>query len=434
MMVAEQHDAGPRVDRTRRARRGAVTDVAAARLVWPAFGLAALALVAALGFTLLNWSSELVDRWEWVYPVGIFSFALVGALILSRLPRHPIGWIMLGVGMAWQLLAVGDGYAHYGLVTNPGSLPRPDLALALSTWLWVPGVGVLGTFLILLFPDDHLTSPRWRAWARLSAVVLVLNSIVGVVMPGTFENEGYPGVDNPLGIEVLEPITGALQAGVVLLAICMVGCAVGVIRRFRRSSGLERLQLKWLAAGGGIVATLYMVAIVAAGMHELWGIPEVWSDVLVQAAVVSFLLVPVAAGNAILRYRLYDIDIIINRALVYGVLTSIMTGTYLIVVTSLQGLLRPVSGESQIAVAASTLVVAGLFRPVRRRVQALIDRRFYRRKYDAARTLESFSATLREELDLDALTTELLGVVNEVIQPTRVSLWLNRPPDEKPAR
>jgi len=432
-MDVKPQGAGVGVDRTRRASTVPATKPWRARLAWPAFGLSALALVAAIGLTALNWGWDF-PRWQWVYPLAIFSFALVGALILSRHPSHPICWTMLGVGLAWELMAVGDGYAQYALETSPGSLPRPDLVLGLSSWLWVPGVGLVGTFLILLFPDGRPPSPNWRPWAWFSAIVLLLNSILGLILPGPFENAGYPGVANPLGVQALEPIAGALSAAVLLLALCMVGCAVAMVLRFRRSSGIERLQLKWLAAGGGIVAILYTTGITAAGTSELWGISEVIANVLIQSAVLSFLLVPVAAGVAILRYRLYDIDIIVNRALVYGVLTSILTVTYLVIVTSLQGLLRPIAGESEVAVAVSTLVVAALFRPARRRVQVFIDRRFYRRKYDAARTLEAFSATLREDLDLDALTAELVAVTNDVFQPARASLWLIHPSDEAPGR
>jgi hypothetical protein len=361
------------------------------------------------------------------FPVAMLSFPVVGALIASRQPRNAIGWIMLGVGLTWALDAVLIIYAEYALTINPGSLPRPDLALALAAPDWVLFIGLQGTFLILLFPDGRLPSPRWRRWAWLCALAMIVSYTGILIGPGSFPEVGYPNVRNPLGIEALRPAVGALFGVIALIPISIVGCAVGLIRRYRRSRGQDRLQLKWLAAGAGATAALYLVAMVPSlALGSAWEGSDspVWLLILQNIAVYSFVLIPVAIGIAILKHRLYDIDLIINRTLVYGALTAALTAAYLLTVTALQGLFRPIAGQSDLAVAGSTLVVAALFRPGRARIQSFIDRSFYRRKYDAARTLERFSARLRDEVDLDALTAELVELVGDVMQPMHVSLWL----------
>jgi hypothetical protein len=256
---------------------------------------------------------------------------------------------------------------------------------------------------------------------------MILCYTVFLVLPTSFADAGYPGITNPLGIEALRPATGALVSTVVLIPIAIIGCAVALIRRFRRSDGLARVQLKWFAAATGIVATAYATAMVlnlVAGIEEA---DPTWLTVAGNVAVLTFVLIPIAVGIAILRHRLYDIDVIINRTLVYGALTATLTVSYFVVVTTLEGLLRPISGQSELAVAGSTLVVAALFRPARRRIQGFVDRRFYRSKFDAAATLQSFSARLREEVDLEALTSHLLQVVDQTMRPATSSLWLRQP-------
>jgi hypothetical protein len=290
--------------------------------------------------------------------------------------------------------------------------------------MWVPLIGLMGTFLILLFPDGRLPSPGWRPWAWLCALAMILSFIAILIQPGSFTDSGYPDVRNPLGMEGLRPFIGFALLVIPLIPICIVGCAVGLIRRFRRSRGQERQQMKWLAAAAGVVAVVYLVMMMLSLPGLVGREPPPWVDILGNIGVFAFVLLPLAIAVAIFRYRLYDIDLLINRTLVYGTLTAALTAAYLITTTVLQGLLRPLVGQSDLAVAGSTLVVAALFRPGRARVQAFIDRRFYRNKYDAARTLERFSSRLRDEVDLDALTGELLELVGDVMQPEQVSLWL----------
>jgi hypothetical protein len=358
-----------------------------------------------------------------VFGLAFLSFPAVGLLILSRQPRNAIGWVLVGLGFSLVIGELLRVYVHFALTVEPGSLPGADWALALMQHSWVAVVGLPGTFLILLFPDGRLPSPRWRPWAYFSAVALLLSYTALTVLPGSFSESGYPGVGNPLGIDALAPIAEAVVPVVGLIPIAMIGCAVALVRRFRRSSGLARVQLKWLAAAGAIVAATYLALMV---VNFLFGDPDPpWLTMVASIGILGFTLIPAAIGMAILRHRLYDIDVIINRTLVYGASTVTLTIAYLLLVTILQELLRPLAGESDLAVAGSTLVVAAIFRPVRGRIQTLVDRRFYRSKFDAQATLDNFSARLREEVDLVALTADLLTVVDQTMKPATASLWLH---------
>jgi hypothetical protein len=358
-----------------------------------------------------------------VFGIAFLTFPAVGLFIVSRQPRNAIGWVMVGLGVCFVMADLLRAYAHFGLIESPDSLPGADWALALQLHAWVAGVGLPGTFLILLFPDGRLPSPRWKPWAYLSALALVLSYVALTILPGSFSESGYPDVRNPLGVDALAPIAGAIVPVVALIPLAMVGCAVALVRRFRRSSGLARVQLKWLAAAAAMVATTYLVLM---ALDLLIGDPGPhWLTVVSNIGILGFTLIPAAIGLAILRHRLYDIDVIINRTLVYGTSTVTLTSVYLLLVTILQGLLRPVAGQSDLAVAGSTLMVAAIFRPVRGRIQTLVDRRFYRSKFDAQAMLEKFSARLREEVDLVALTADLLTVVDQTMKPATSSLWLH---------
>lgn len=407
-----------------------MTDQAASRLAWMTFGVISLLLAAILISPLVTGSmsaGEVVAAD--LFALIMFSFPLVGILIASRRPRNAIPWILLAIGLAWQVSGLTDIYIQYGLSTTPPSLPRPDVVIALGSWLWVPGVGLIGTFLILLFPNGHLPSPRWKPLAWISATTLVLVSVLITVAPGKLTEAGYPHIDNPLGLESLRPLSPIVYAFIVLIPLCIIGCAVGLIRRFRRARGLERLQLKWLSAAAAASAALYLVAMVVSIPYDWTLSAPLWIRLIQNIALFSFVLIPIAVGIAMLRHRLYDIDLLINRTLVYGGVTGLLSLVYAIGSLGLGGALRSVTGQqsSSLAVAGSTLAVAALFRPVRSWVQAFIDRRFYRRKYDATRTLAEFSARLRDEIDLDSLNSELVGAVSQALQPAHVSLWI-RPP------
>jgi hypothetical protein len=384
-------------------------------LAWSVCALSLLILTLSLLLTLLGSSSPLprgVTPWrdQAVSVVGIVGAPILGGLIASRRPTDLYGWLWLafGLGLSLQLLAVS--YAAYALV-DPGSLAAPRTISQLLN----PGGPLaltLAPFLLLLFPTGQLPSPRWRfvAWiAAVSGTVLISLSFF------------YLSPDQAEGtISVVAVVVAtALFASVFLSALSLVV-------RYRRASGVERQQLRWLA-GAAVLVGVYIVGGLL-GLERLAG-EALWN--LFNAATNSSLYV--AVGIAILKYRLYEIDIIINRTLVYGSLTMALALIYAGCVVGLQALFRTLSGQqSTLAVVASTLVIAALFNPLRRRVQKFVDRRFYRSKYDARKTLQAFSAKLSEETDLEALGGELVEAVRETMQPAHISIWLR--PDTVPGR
>jgi hypothetical protein len=358
--------------------------------------------------------------------VPFLAFPIVGALIASRRPHNPIGWICLAVGLLWMLLGLFDYYGVYGLA-KPGTVPFPVVSYALVQWLWLPNVGLLAIYLVLLFPDGRLPSRRWRPLAWLSGAVIVLLGVVSSLTPG--ELTELEGVRNPFGLEGAPWLVDAEIVLLLLFVTCILASAVSLILRYRHSGGEMREQIKWIALAGSFVGLLLSIVlgvlIVAEVMRGSGGSTPLWLRGLLFVTVLSLTGVPVAIGFAVLKYRLYDIDLLINRALVYGSLTAMLILVYVGGVVGLQAVFRGLTGqESTLAVVASTLAIAALFGPLRSRVQAFVDRRFYRRKYDAAKTLEAFNARLREETDLEALSNDLVGVASATMQPAHVSLWL----------
>jgi hypothetical protein len=396
---------------------------------WLAWSLAALTMVmflASAALYVLSLFAQSPSNWltvgtvsEMVGFVPFLAFPIVGALIASKRPQNPIGWICLADGLLWSLLAMTDYYSRYG-VAQPGSATVPvAITAALSQWLWLPPVGLLAIYMILLFPDGKLPSRRWRPLAWLSGTLIVVGSVSILLDPGPLS--GLGGVRNPFGLEGAPWVALVWPVVIVLLPLCILASALSLVLRFRRSRGEERQQIKWIAFAASLVGLLFLSGIVASFIPWLGYLERVLESVVA----LSYAGVPIAVGLAVLRYRLYDIDLLINRALVYGTLTAMLALVYVGGVVGLQATLRALSGqESTLAVVASTLVIAALFSPLRRRVQAFVDRRFYRRKYDAAKTLAVFSAKLRDETDLDALSDDLVGVVRETMQPAHVSLWL----------
>jgi hypothetical protein len=354
-------------------------------------------------------------------PTEAVSFSVVGALIGSQRPENPIGWIFLAVGFCYGLLSAGDEYAIYVLLTNPGALPFGAEASWLGQWIWAPGLALSLVFLPLLFPDGHPPSHRWRpvSWLGGLSIGLIVVSSMILLWP-----ERGPalvtGDESPS--HVLDVVL--LFVAVPMLFVAGLGAVSSLFVRFRRARGDERQQIKWFVSA----AALTLVWITVFGQYS----PRVLPEAIVA---LSFLLVipsiPIATGLAILRYRLYDIDILINRTLVYGALTMMLALIYFGGVAITQAIFRILSGQQeqpQLAIVVSTLVIAALFMPLRRRIQSFIDRRFYRRKYDARKTLEAFSAKLRDETDLDRLGEDLMGVVKETMQPAHVSVWLHPDP------
>ena len=362
-----------------------------------------------------------------VLVLPFLAFPLVGALIASKRPENPIGWICLAVGIFWMVSLISSSYGLYGLVVRPGSLPFPAAIGSLGEWMWAPAVGLLGIYLILLFPDGRLPSRRWRPLAWLSGAAILVVSVGSALTPGPME--GLPGIRNPFGLEGHPWVVDAAQGVILLLPLCILASAVSLVLRFLRSRGEEREQIKWLAFAASILGLGFSSFVILGTIAPdvLGGVDRLWENLLEDAVTLSFAGIPMAVGIAILRYRLYNIDLLINRTLVYGALTATLALIYFGGVTATQVIFGALTGQqeqSQLAIVVSTLVIAALFNPLRRRIQSFIDRRFYRSKYDARKTLEAFSARLREETDLEALNAELVGVVRETMQPAHVSLWL----------
>ena len=368
------------------------------------------------------------DYWL-VNTVVAISFSTVGGMIASRLPpQNPIGWIFCTIGLLAGMRLFVAEYAIATLLAEPGSLlskfPGGEALAWVSSWLWVLHLGLF-VFLALLFPDGRPPSVRWRYFAWLVGVVVVVGTVAVALWPETAR--GFDPVNNPLGIEFATDTINPVETIVYALGLI---AATSLLMRLRRSTGVERQQVKWFACA---VAVLAASATLAYVVSESIGV--VWlgwlSSVLVIVSVVGL---PVAVGIAILRYHLYNIDLLINRTLVYSSLTAVLAAVYLGSIVLFQVIFRAFTGQrSQLAVVVSTLAIAALFRPLRRRIQSFIDQRFYRRKYDAAKTLEAFSAKLRDATDLDALSDDLVGLVRETMQPTRVSLWLKSPERAKEA-
>ena len=352
----------------------------------------------------------------------LLSFSVVGAIIASRHPRNTIAWLFCSVSVAIGLNSFAGDYAEFWLASGSGSRSLGETAAWFSSWLWVLLAFVPASFLLLLFPDGRLPSPRWRpvAWG---VALGSAGSVVGYALRAGPLGD-FPQIANPYGVD--SPAVGMVgAAGSIVAAGCMVAAAVSLIVRLRRAGSEQRQQIKWLAYGGAVVVSGVFVG----GLVIPWSVPV--SIVIMSLSVLGL---PVFTGIAILRHHLYDIDFLINRTLVYGSLTVLLSATYLGGVVGLQYVLRALVGqESTLAVVASTLTIAALFGPLRRRVQGFVDRRFYRRKYDAAKTLAAFNARLRDETDLDALSGDLVGVASRTVQPAHVSVWL-RPDAEPEAR
>ena len=391
---------------------------------WPT-GLAwALWALAMLGLAVAPWMDRLMIRagrpdlavWVPSAVVGpvlaVLSATTVGAVLASRRPRHPVGWLLLGFALSLTASGVITSYVTYGLLARPGALPA---AHALARYYPATGAAALAllSLVLLLTPTGSLPSPRWRRWAVITAATPVALVLVMPVAPGRLDPQllltSSPFSSQALGGVLLV----ATRVALAVTALAVAVAAGSLVLRFRRARGIERQQLRWVALAAALMLLAVPVVLVAVvlGIPVLaeWA-PAVWVAVL-----------PVAVGAAILRYRLYDLDRIISRTLAYGLLTLLLGGGYAVVVLGLGQLL---GRESPLVVAAATLAVAALFQPARRRVQAVVDRRFNRRRHDATRIIEGFGTRLRNQVDLDTLTADLLAVVDQTMQPTQVSLWL----------
>jgi hypothetical protein len=359
---------------------------------------------------------------EAVSLLGAFgAFMAVGSLIVARRPGNSLGWAFAAVGLLAVTGELASEYAWYSYVRLSTALPGAIASAWYANWSWFPTVFLAVWFPLLFFPTGRLLSARWRPVAWVGGAGIVALTLLGMLDPslGVPHNRSLP---NPIGIaglpEAEDSATGATLLGLLLLSV--VAALIQLVFRFRHSRGEERQQLKWFTYAGAVM----VLSIVAEEVTGL-ALPDFVFGLLIG-------LIPLSVGVAILKYRLYDIDLIINRTLVYATLTATLVLVYVGGVVSLQYAFRALAGsESQLAVVVSTLAIAALFVPLRRRVQGFVDRRFYRSKYDAQKTLEAFSTKLRDETDLDRLGEELVSVVRGTMQPAHASLWLRDPGEGK---
>jgi hypothetical protein len=393
----------------------------AAQLGWSLFGLSALLLAVAFVLNLgrPQYDDLLATTGELLFAlVLLLSFGWFGATIVARRPSQPIGWMLCALAATIALIGFANEYAIYGLITHPGAAPGAAALAWFTTWAIAIPLGLLAA-LLLLFPTGRPPSPRWRWWlwvAGLGNLLFILSHLSYWRLRGA----------DLLRLDTSDPagIAGVLfTIGATAGSLAVVAAGVSVLVRFRRARGAERQQIKWLLYA--VLTVILGYPLLAVAMTALGYSSELAGDVSVSLLVVP---VPLAMGLAILRFRLYDIDRLINRTLVYGLLTVILglcyaAGSLVFVLVAGIGADPP-----SWLVAAATLAAAAIFRPARRRIQAAVDRRFNRRKYNSAQTIQAYSTRLRDQIDLDTLSTELLAVVDQTMQPTRVSVWLRPSP------
>jgi branched-subunit amino acid transport protein len=396
----------------------------AARLAWSLAGLTASLMIGAVFLVWLDraspWRAD--DQFSLAsMVVGVLSnvpVPIIGVLIATRQPYNPYGWLWLASGVALSFTQLVAAYAFHGLLIAPGTLPLAELAWWLTGAAWLLNFAT-GPFALLLFPTGHLPSRKWRIVVWVVVGALLTGLPVGWVMPGL---SGFvPDVANPYGAQgiVADVVTGVAILSVMLIIIAIMASVLSLLLRFRRATGVERQQLKWFTYGAVLVGAVLI-------SDFFYTLPGVWESV--KEGIAFNMLPPLTIGVAILRYQLYDIDVIIRRTLVYSLLTLTLGLIYIGCIVLSRTLVASLIGGSEVAIVASTLAIAALFNPLRRRIQNIIDKRFYRRKYDAAKVLAAFGTTARDETDLSHLTAELLRVVDSTMQPEFVGLWLRETP------
>ncbi|MEJ7814850.1 MAG: hypothetical protein WKF53_06705, partial [Rubrobacter sp.] len=354
----------------------------------------------------------------------LLGFVVLGVLVVHRRPGNPVGWIIAGVAVTAVASAFLQSYGVYALFTEPGRFPWGETTAWLSTLIFIPVLFAAPAMLFLLFPNGNLMGRRWRLVFWL-VILTTCSTMAGAALNPVLNDAPFKGVDNPLGVDAPRALVETLSnIGWPGMAASLLLAAFAMILRLRRSRGVERQQLKWIAAAAAVLPLAS-----AAGVFSYYLGYETVGGLL---ATISFVPVLFAAGYAVLRYRLYDIDVVINRTLVYGSLTATLVAVYFGGVAMTQAVFRALTGQEQqpqLAIVISTLAIAALFGPLRRRIQNVTDRRFYRRKYDAQKTLSAFSKKLRDETDLDTLGNDLVAVARDTVQPEHVSLWL-KPVDD----
>lgn len=382
-------------------------------LIVAALALSASCTLAALAILATSLDLVIPDSWGFRGFPSIFAitFTWAGANLAWRRPRNAVGWLLLWVGVVAATQVLGSEYSIVGVIGSAQPLPGAVFMAWLVSWIWLTEVTLVAVFLLQLFPDGHFVSIRWRAVAWFGALSALVGAFLMAFNAGPLNNAQYV-TTNPYALfdlPTLAPFYYAMGG----LAVSGFGSAASLFVRYRRARGIERQQLTWLAFEAMILA----IAVVVGSFDQ----SDKWPSVFLIAAIA---LAPVMVGIAVFRYRLYDIDVVINRAIVYGATTALIALAFVAGIIVLQSILRPFTSGSEIAVAVSTLVSVALAQPLRARIQGFVDRRFYRARYDAARTLDAFSDRLREEVDLDAVRADLLRAVGDTVQPAHASVWL----------
>jgi hypothetical protein len=387
-------------------------------LAWAMAVLAPILALSGLAFAYFNDVTERVLQQYSMVDVVLALSSPLGALIASRRPRNPIGWLFCGLGLDSGLTVFAIEYGSYGLEARPEGVPAAEFIYWIGTWVGILGF-LFGVFLFLLFPAGVFVSRRWVGVALLATGLTIVAAVADALSP--WSDNPSPSLANPLVVERYSEVAVTVrEIAFTALIVCFMASAVALVMRLKNSRGHERQQLKWFTYAAVVAAVASLVALLHLPTWEI-------------LAPVTYALVPIATAIAVLKYRLYDIDVIIHRTLVYTALTAILAAVYVAVVIMLQVVFNPLSRQSELSVTGSTLVVAALFQPVRNRIQRFIDRSFYRAHYDAARTVETFSRRLTKEIDLETMKADLIGVVRKTLQPEHVSVWV-RPPEAIPSQ
>ncbi len=387
-----------------------------AATLWAASMILTVASVALLAIT---FDAPTGEAWGFRDFAALFAVAYssVGAVLVWRRPAHPIGWLLAVGGLLAAVQAFAEQYAVLVLIARPGSGPAGVYVAWLGSWIWVVGAGMMGGVFLLLLPDGRVPSARWRWTVPYGVGAISLAAAAFAIQPGPLQNFTY--VDNPFGVALPGSLDAVLMyAGLVAVLVLMVLGAVAIVQRARHAEAVVRQQLKWFVFPAILLVPALFLSLPAFTASS--------SKPAQVVAIFAFVLVGVAAGVAIFRYRLYEVDVLIRRTLVYGALVAALGATYVAAIVALQFVLAQFTSGSSVAVAASTLAVVALFQPLRSRIQRAVDQRFYRSQYDAQRTVDAFALRLRDEIDLDALSAALVGVVTDAVRPLHATLWLRR--------
>ncbi len=390
------------------------------RAAWAVWALAMAVIGSALFLAVLNRGTPEGDLGSVILAALVVAipYPSVGALIAWRRPANPVGWTFLIVGLLQGLQVFGDQYGAYGMLSASRHLPLAAEFDWSAQWTWMASLALVVTILPLIFPDGRPPTPRWRwlAWLSGAGILLVILTVGLYLWP----HRG-PGLEGYLDrVPVPVWVLGTIVPGFSMIVLSALGSVVSLFVRLRRARGQVRQQIKWFVYGGALAFAFILQAFLP-GLPGSGPIADVRGDIVG----LGILAVAVGAGIGMLRHRLYDIDVVVKRTLVYGLLTATLVGTYFGSVVLLQLVFRSATGEgSSASIVVSTLGIAALFQPMRRRIQGIIDRRFYRRRYDAERTLAAFGVRMRDEVDLERVREALVSVVQETMQPANVSLWL----------